>query len=61
MLSGNQATLREQITKLALDYRIMSKYTSFVAVDESQPADASGNPPKHVDVAVPLPEGTERR
>ena len=32
--------VEEEVTQLALDYRLMSPYTSFVAVDSSQPATA---------------------
>lgn len=47
---GQKAENEEAITKLALDYRIMSEYTSFVAVDSSVP-----NPGKQVQTArVPV-------
>ncbi len=46
------------ITKLALDYRIMTKYTSFVAVDDKggEP-ETTPTPPKHVDVPAAMPAG----
>lgn len=55
---GGQATksLEEKITQIALEYSLMSAYTSFVAVDETASAFAQG-PPKLVPVAVPIPEG----
>ena len=49
----------EEITRLALDYRLMSQWTSFVAVDESKipVAGQQATPPRQVIVPVPLPEG----
>jgi Ca-activated chloride channel family protein len=58
MGNGEQPKLKEQITQLALDYRIMSKYTSFVAVDEKDaPPPGKYAPPRRVAVPVPLPDG----
>ena len=53
----------EEITRIALDYRLMSQYTSFVAVDESEISDLSQQPtpPRRVLVPVPLPEGVDFR
>ena len=51
--------VEEAVTQVALDYRLMSQYTSFVAVDESdlgrmvEPA----KPPRRMLVPVPIPEG----
>ena len=49
----------EEITRIALDYRLMSQYTSFVAVDESEIplAGQHAQPPRQVIVPVPLPAG----
>ena len=49
----------EEITRVALDYRLMSQYTSFVAVDESEMplTRQQATPPRQVIVPVPLPEG----
>jgi len=53
--------VEEAVTQVALEYRLMSQYTSFVAVDESQlgrmlqPA----RPPRRMLVPVPIPEGTD--
>ncbi len=49
----------EEITRIALDYRLMSQYTSFVAVDESEMSSASqqAQRPRRVVVPVPLPAG----
>lgn len=51
----------EEITQVALAYRLMSQYTSFVAVDESevQLASRKAKPPRQVLVPVPLPVGVE--
>ena len=51
----------EEITEVALSYRLMSQYTSFVAVDESevQLASQQAKPPRRVLVPVPLPAGVE--
>ena len=51
----------EEITQVALSYRLMSQYTSFVAVDESevQLASRQAKPPRRVLVPVPLPAGVE--
>jgi Ca-activated chloride channel family protein len=46
---------REEITKLGLDYRLMTPFTSFVAVEETIVTD-SGKP-RRVDVPVEIPEG----
>ncbi|MCX5675969.1 MAG: VIT domain-containing protein [Planctomycetota bacterium] len=52
--------VEDVVTSIALEYRLMSQYTSFVAVDEStlgklrEPA----RPPRRMLVPVPLPEGT---
>ena len=54
---GKNKNLREPITELALDYGLMSEYTSFVAVDEKMPSDAGSTQPRTVAVPVPMPEG----
>lgn len=47
---------REEVIRLALDYQLMSPYTSFVAVDHLIVADREG-PPEPFRQPVPLPEG----
>ncbi|HEY0405901.1 MAG TPA: TonB-dependent receptor [Pyrinomonadaceae bacterium] len=48
--------LREEITQLGLDFRLMTQFTSFVAVGEEKLND--GNEPRRVDVpAVPVSTG----
>ena len=51
----------EEITQVALAYRLMSQYTSFVAVDETevQLASQRAKPPRRMLVPVPLPAGVE--
>ena len=46
---------REEITKLGLDYRLMTPFTSFVAVEETIVTD--NGKPRRVDVPVELPDG----
>jgi Ca-activated chloride channel homolog len=51
--------VEEMVTGIALDYRLMSQYTSFVAVNDKQPPLAEpAKPPRRMLVPVPLPEGT---
>jgi Ca-activated chloride channel family protein len=51
--------VEEMVTGIALDYRLMSQYTSFVAVDDKQaPSAEPARPPRRMLVPVPLPEGT---
>ncbi len=51
--------VEETVTALALDYQLMSQYTSFVAVDaQSETTSDAPRPPRRMLVPVPLPEGT---
>jgi hypothetical protein len=52
--------IEEEVTALALDYKLMSQYTSFVAVDPEMPIDVgpAAKPPRRMLVPVPLPAGT---
>lgn len=47
--------LRESIQQLGLDYRLMTQYTSFVAVEETIVTE--GGRPRRIDVPVEMPEG----
>lgn len=47
--------LRNQITRLGLDYRLMTQYTAFVAVEERTVME-SGQP-RRIEVPVEMPEG----
>ncbi|HOX06356.1 MAG TPA: sigma-70 family RNA polymerase sigma factor [Planctomycetota bacterium] len=58
-VEGENAKRVEEITQLALDYRLMTRYTSFVAVDEQKlrVAGVDLTAPRKIGVAVQLPEG----
>jgi hypothetical protein len=47
--------LKQQITKLGIDYRLMTPFTSFVAVEEKMITE--GGAPRRVEVPVEMPEG----
>ena len=49
------AELREAITQLGLDYRLMTQFTSFVAVEDT--VITEGGRPKRVEVPVEMPHG----
>jgi Ca-activated chloride channel family protein len=52
--------VEDVVTSIALEYRLMSQYTSFVAVDEKDAARLRepARPPRRMLVPVPIPEGT---
>jgi len=50
--------LKETVTNLGLEYRLMTQFTSFVAVEEMIVTD--GGIPRRVDVPVEVPEGVSR-
>jgi Ca-activated chloride channel family protein len=50
--------LQETITQLGLEYRLMTQFTSFVAVEEMIVTD--GGQPRRIDVPVEVPEGVNR-
>src|SRR5215471_13814710 len=50
--------VQEAITQLGLEYRLMTQFTSFVAVEEMTVTD--GGEPRRVDVPVEMPEGVSR-
>ncbi|HEY3283416.1 MAG TPA: VIT domain-containing protein [Armatimonadota bacterium] len=52
---GPRQDVKEQITQLALDYNLMSQYTSFVAVENLKVTD--GGKTRLVPVPVEMPEG----
>ncbi len=49
------ADVKETITQLGLEYRLMTQFTSFVAVEEMTVTD--GGKPRRIDVPVEMPEG----
>jgi len=57
---GNmQDEVKQAITNLGLDYRLMTQFTSFVAVEEMIVTD--GGKPRRIDVPVEVPEGVNRQ
>jgi Ca-activated chloride channel family protein len=56
-LGGRMASIEEEVTNLALEYNLMSQYTSFVAVDEVIPEGSDTTLPKTIAIPVPMPEG----
>ena len=48
--------LKQQITDLALNFKLVSQFTSFVAVEERNETSPNGGPPRTVVVPVPLPD-----
>jgi len=58
MQSGNmRADLKDTITQLGVEYRLMTQFTSFVAVEEIVVTD--GGQPRRLDVPLEAPEGVE--
>ncbi|MBI4469505.1 MAG: VWA domain-containing protein [Acidobacteria bacterium] len=54
--TGNpRIDIREMITRTGLEYRLMTQFTSFVAVEEMNVTD--GGVPRVIDVPVEMPEG----
>jgi Ca-activated chloride channel family protein len=51
-----RADLKETITQLGIEYRLMTQFTSFVAVEEMIVTE--GGQPRRVDVPVEVPAGT---
>jgi hypothetical protein len=49
--------LQEQITQLGLDYRLMTQFTSFVAVEEKVVTE--GGQPRRIQVPIELAEGVQ--
>jgi Ca-activated chloride channel family protein len=50
--------VKQNIIQLGLDYRLMTQFTSFVAVEEMIVTD--GGVPRRIDVPVEVPEGVNR-
>ncbi|HKQ90414.1 MAG TPA: TonB family protein [Blastocatellia bacterium] len=53
-----QMDVKEAITQLGLEYRLLTQFTSFVAVEEMTVTD--GGQPRRIDVPVEMPEGMSR-
>ena len=59
MQQGNmRSELKETITNLGLEYRLMTQFTSFVAVEEMIVTD--GGQPRRIDVPLEVPAGVSR-
>ncbi len=56
-LGGRMRSIEEEVTNLALEYNLMSQYTSFVAVDEVVPEGSDTTLPRTIAIPVPMPEG----
>ena len=56
-LGGRMRSIEEEVTNLALEYNLMSQYTSFVAVDEVIPEGSDTTLPRTIAIPVPMPEG----
>ena len=54
-----RSDLQETVTQLGLEYRLMTQFTSFVAVEEMTITD--GGVPRRVEVPVEMPEGVSRQ
>ncbi|HSE97405.1 MAG TPA: VWA domain-containing protein, partial [Blastocatellia bacterium] len=53
--SAPREEIREAITQLGLEFRLMTQFTSFVAVEEMTVTD--GGQPRRIEVPVEMPEG----
>src|SRR6185436_15463824 len=51
--------VKQNIIQLGLNYRLMTQFTSFVAVEEMVVTD--GGQPRRIDVPVEVPEGVNRQ
>ncbi|HEX8367107.1 MAG TPA: TonB family protein [Pyrinomonadaceae bacterium] len=56
--TNNKPEIRETITNLGLEYRLLTQFTSFVAVEERIVTD--GGQPRKIEVPVELPDGVSR-
>lgn len=57
--SNARDDIREAITQLGLDSRLMTQFTSFVAVEEMTVTD--GGEPRRIEVPVEIPEGVSHK
>ena len=56
-LGGRMQSIEQEVTNLALEYNLMSQYTSFVAVDEVIPEGSDTTLPRTIAIPVPMPDG----
>jgi len=52
-----QVGIRDEITRLGLEYRLMTQFTSFVAVEEMTFTD--GGEPRRIEIPVEIPDGVD--
>jgi Ca-activated chloride channel family protein len=55
LMHSHEPNSRDQITRIGMDYRLMTPYTSFVAVEEMMVTE--GGTPRRVEVPVEIPDG----
>ena len=58
-IQNARSDVSEAITELGLNYRLMTQFTSFVAVEEMTVTD--GGAPRKVEVPVDMPEGVDHK
>ena len=58
--SSKASPLRDEVLSLGLTYRLLTPYTSFVAIEERRDAHSSRDKAERVQVPIHLPEGTLR-
>jgi HEAT repeat protein/uncharacterized protein YegL len=56
-LGGRMPGIEQEVTNLALEFNLMSQYTSFVAVDEVIPEGSDTTLPRTIAIPVPIPDG----
>lgn len=56
-LGGRMPGIEQEVTNLALEFNLMSQYTSFVAVDEVIPEGSDSTLPRTIAIPVPIPDG----
>lgn len=57
--TNNKPEIKDAIMNLGIEYRLMTQFTSFVAVEERIVTD--GGQPRKIEVPVELPEGVSRK
>ena len=58
---GTNKELKDEIVQVALEHRIMTQYTSFVAVDDKATKDKTKGQPTTIRVQSEMPEGVSRQ
>lgn len=60
-LNDDSQEIADRIESLALDYRLLSPYTSFVAVHDARPSENRPRPPVPISIPLPLAQGLSHR